>query len=133
MFTEWPGIYSYEELNDRLFLNPGRNDNIHDTQSRVRWNSPEHLAWVRQQMYMAQFVGAQLSQVTLTMTQTMTKFESDLAEEEQEIQANKRSGGFQVKRWKTKQGIFQLKDPTPMEQVEPGTDDATYAEVLRDV
>ena len=49
MFTEWPGIYSYEELNDRLFLNPGRNDNIHDTPSRVRWNSPEHLAWVHQQ------------------------------------------------------------------------------------
>ena len=83
-------------------------------------------------MFMAQFIGAQLSQVTLTMTRTMAKFESDLAEEQQEVQANERSVGSQVKRWKTKQGVFQLKDPTPMDQVEPGTDDATYAEVLRD-
>ena len=34
MYTEWPGIYSYEELNDRLFINPGRNDNIHETHPR---------------------------------------------------------------------------------------------------
>ena len=28
MYTDWPGIYLYDELNDRLFVNPGRNDNI---------------------------------------------------------------------------------------------------------
>ena len=30
MCTEWPGIHSYAEINDRLFVNPGRNDNIQD-------------------------------------------------------------------------------------------------------
>ena len=37
MYTEWPGIYSYDELNDRLFVNPGRNDNIHDTPAKARY------------------------------------------------------------------------------------------------
>ena len=26
MYTDWPGIYSYAQLNDRLFANPGRNN-----------------------------------------------------------------------------------------------------------
>ena len=29
MYTDRPGIHSFEEINDRLFVNPGRNDNIH--------------------------------------------------------------------------------------------------------
>ncbi len=31
MYTDWPGIYSYAQLYDRLFANPGRNDRINDT------------------------------------------------------------------------------------------------------
>ena len=31
MYTDWPGIYSHEELYDRLFANPGQNDRINDT------------------------------------------------------------------------------------------------------
>ena len=34
MYTDWPGIHSYEEINDRLFANPGRNDNIQDLHQR---------------------------------------------------------------------------------------------------
>ena len=54
MYTDWPGIYTYEELNDRLFINPGRNDNIHDTPSKAWWYSAEHLEWQSQQMFPAQ-------------------------------------------------------------------------------
>ena len=46
MYTEWPGIHSYEEINDRLFVHPGRNDNIQDTASKARWNSPAHPATI---------------------------------------------------------------------------------------
>ena len=35
MYTNWPGIHTYAEINDRLFVNPGRNDNIQDTPSKV--------------------------------------------------------------------------------------------------
>ena len=31
MCTEWSGIHTYDEINDRLFVNLGRNDNIQDT------------------------------------------------------------------------------------------------------
>ena len=82
---------------------------------------------------MSQYIGAQLSQVTLTMKETMVNFEKDLKEEQQEVNEQEGSSRSQVKRWKTKQGVFQLKGSTPMDQVEPSTEDATYAEVLRDV
>ena len=132
MYTEWPG-YSCEELNDRLFINPGRNDNIHDTPSKAWWYSAEHLEWQRQQMFMSQYIGAQLSQVKLTMKKTLADFEENLEEEQQEVNAEKGSSSRHIKRWKTKQGVFQLKDPVAMDQVESKTEDTTYAEVLRDV
>ena len=84
-------------------------------------------------MFMSQYIGAQLSQVKLTMKKTLADFEEDPEEEQQEVNAQKGSSGHQIKRWKTKQGVFQLKDPVAMDQVESTTEDATYAEVLRDV
>ena len=36
MYTDWPGIHTYAEINDRLFANPGRNDNIQDTPSKAK-------------------------------------------------------------------------------------------------
>ena len=51
MYTDWPGIHSYEEINDRLFVNPGSNDNIQDTSSKVKYYSPEYWPWVQQQEY----------------------------------------------------------------------------------
>ena len=41
LYTEWPGIHTYDEINDRLFVNPGRNENILDVKSKVGRNSPE--------------------------------------------------------------------------------------------
>ena len=133
IYTEWPGIYSYDELNDRLFVNPGRNDNIHDTPSKARYYSAEHREWQSQQMFMAYYIGAQLSQVSLTMKKTLANFEEGLAEEQQEVDEQKGSSGHQIKRWKTKQGVYQLKAPVAMDQAESNSEDPTYAEVLRDV
>ena len=118
MYTEWPGIYSYDELNDRLFVKPGRNDNINDTPSKARYYSAEHREWQSQQMFMAYYIGAQLSQVSLTMKKTLANFEEDLAEEQHEIDEHKGSSGHQIKRWKTKQGVYQLKAPVAVDQAE---------------
>ena len=115
MFTEWPGIYSYEEINDRLFINPGHNDNIHDTPSKAGWYSAEHLEWQRQQMFMSQYIDAQLSQVKLTMKKTLADFEEDLELEQQEINAQKGSSSRHIKRRNTKKGVYQLKDPVANE------------------
>ena len=56
MYTEWPGIHTYAEINDRLFVNPGRNDNIQDAKSKVRRYSPEYWQWMGQIEYMWQFL-----------------------------------------------------------------------------
>ena len=37
------------------------------------------------------------------------------------------------KKWKTKDGIYQLKDPEPSEEDMPEMDDAIYADLLREV
>ena len=120
MYTDWPGIHTYEEIDDRLFVNPGRNDNIHDTPAKVRSGSPAHTAWLHQQQYMWQLIDAQVKPVQITMQQALIQYEADLREEEDEIEANKRPTGGR-KRWKTKQGVYQLKDPEKQEQAMPET------------
>ena len=132
MYTDWPGIYTYEEINDRLFVNPGRNDNIHDTPSKAWWWSPAHMEWLSQKQFMGHFIAAQVAPVRITMQQALAQYETDLMEEQVEIDANKGSTGGR-KRWKTKQGVYQLKDPEKLEQTSPNTEGATYAEMLQDV
>ena len=132
MYTDWPGIHSYEEINDRLFVNPGRNDNIQDTSSKAQWYSPAHLQWVGQQEYMWQFVDAQVPPVRITMEDTLAEYRANLRVEEAEIAAHS-SAPSGRKKWKTKEGIYQLKDPAKPEQDVPTTDDAIYADMLRDV
>ena len=46
MYTDWPGIHTYAEINDRLFVNPGRNDSIQDTPSKALFFLLD-AAWVR--------------------------------------------------------------------------------------
>ena len=132
MYTEWPGIHSYEEINDRLFANPGRNDNIQDTQSKARWHSPAHWQWLGQRDYMWQFVDAQVPPVRITMEKTLAEYRADLKVEQAEI-AKHTSAFIGKKKWKTKDGIYQLKDPEPSEQAMPDADDAIYADLLREV
>ena len=133
MYTDWPGIHSYEEINDRLFVNPGRNDNIQDTSSKVKYNSPEYLQCVRQQEYMWQFQDAQVPPVQISMDDTLAEYRDSLRMEEAEIALHTPGGR---KRWKTKEVnlIFQTSNtPEQGEQAEPTADDAIFAEMLRDV
>ena len=131
MYTEWPGIHSYEEINDRLFANPGRNDNIQDTQSKATWHSLAHWHWLGQRDYMWQFVDARVAPVVITMEKTLAEYRANLQVEQAEIAKHSAVRG--KKKWKTKDGIYQLKDPEPSEEDMPATDDATYAELLREV
>ena len=133
MYTEWPGIHSYAEINDRLFVNPGRNDNIQDTLSKVRYSSPVYWQWVQQQEYMWHFVDGQVSPVQIKMEDTLAEYRDNLRKEKAEITLHMPSG---KKRWKTKEGTYQLKHPEDGDQTErtmPTADEATFAEMLPDV
>ena len=66
------------------------------------------------------------------MQEALAQYEADLMDEQAEIDANQ-GPAIGRKRWKTKQGVYQLKDPEKLEQASPNTDEATYAEMLRDV
>ena len=66
------------------------------------------------------------------MQQTLAKYYANLRVEQAEIAAHPRAASGR-KRWKTKEGVYQLKDPEKLEQALPDTDEATYADMLRDV
>ena len=124
---------SYAEINDRLFVNPGRNDNIQDTLSKVKYYSPEYWQWVQQQEYMWHFVDGQVSPVQIKMEDTLAEYRDNPRKEKAEIALHTPGG---KKRWKTKEGTYQLKHPEHGDQTErtmPTTDAATFAEMLRDV
>ena len=89
MYIEWPGIHSYEEINDRLFANPGRNDNIQDTQSKAKWHR-EHV-W--------QLVDARVASVVITMEKTLAEYRANLQGEQAEIAKHSVRG---KKKWETK-------------------------------
>ena len=74
-----------------------------------------------------QFVDARVVPVVLTMEKTLAEHRANLQVEQ------KHSAVRGKKKWKTKDGIYQLKDPEPSEEDMPATDDATYAELLREV
>ena len=99
MYTDWPGIYSYAQLYDRLFANPGRNDRINDTPSQSGYYSPAYQDWQQQGLYMAQLLGLyEPCRITMTLEAILGKFGPSLAKEQQEVEAQKASRG-KVKRW----------------------------------
>ena len=65
------------------------------------------------------------------MQQTLAKCYANLLSKA-EIAAHPRVASGR-KRWKTKEGVYQLKDPEKLEQALPDTDEATNADMLRDV
>ena len=133
MYTKWPEIHSYAEINDRLFVNPGRNENIQDTLSKVRYFSPVYWQWVQQQEYMWHLVDGQVSSVQIKMEDTLAEYRDNLRKGKAEITLHMTSG---KKRWKTKEGTHQLKhveDGDQTERTMPTADEATFAEMLRDV
>ena len=84
MYTEWPGIHTYAEINDRLFVNPGRNENIQDTKSKVRRYSPEYWQWMGQIEYMWQFLDGQVLPVQIEMEDTLAEYHANLRKEQAE-------------------------------------------------
>ena len=105
---------------------------MQDTPSKAKWYSPAHLQWLGQCEYMWQFVDAQVPSVRITMEDTLAKCCANLRVEQAEIAAYS-SATSGRKKWKTKDGVYQLKDPEKPEQSVPATDDAMYADMLRDV
>ena len=65
------------------------------------------------------------------MEKTLAEYRANLQVEQAEIA--KHSGVRGKKKWKTKDGTYQLKDPEPSEEAMPETDDAIYADLLREV
>ena len=72
------------------------------------------------------------STVQITMEDTLAKCRANLRIEEAKIAAHS-SAQCGRKRWKTKEGVYQLKHPEQCEQAAPTADDAIFADMLRDV
>ena len=135
MYTEWPGIHTYAEINDRLFVNPGRNDNIQDAKSKVRRYSPEYWQWMGQIEYMWQFLDGQMLPVQIKMEDTLAEYHDNLRKEQAEVALHRPAV---KKQWKTKDGTFQVKQKQPvqkdqMDGTSPESEEATFSEMLRDV
>ena len=64
---------------------------------------------------MWQFVDAQVPSVRITMEDTLAKYRAHLKVEQAEIAAYS-SASSGKKKWKTKDGVYQLKDPEKPEQ-----------------
>ena len=88
--------------------------------------------WQQQGLYMAQFMGSGPCRITMTLEATLLRFKARLAREQQEVEERKESRG-QVKRWRTRQGVLQVKLASPTSEASPIAVDAEFEEVLRDV
>ena len=84
---------------------------------------------------MAYYLGSEPCRVTMTLEATLMKLGEDWAKEQQEVDEQKESRGQakEIKRWRTKQGVVQLKATNATGQAEQIAVDPSYAEVLRDV
>ena len=144
LYTEWPGIHTYDEINDRLFVNPGRNENILDVKSKVGRNSPEYWQWMGQIDYMWQFQDGQVLPVQVKMEDAtaIAEYQANLRNEQAEVALHR---PLVRKQWKTKDGTFQVKqnpvvydDPSAdpndqMDETSPEQEEATFSKMLRDV
>ena len=142
LYTEWPGIHTYDEINDRLFVNPGRNENILDVKSKVGRNSPEYWQWRGQIDYMWQFQDGQVPPVQVKMADAIAEYQANLHKEQAEVALHR---PLARKQWKTKDGTFQVKqnpvvydDPSAdpndqMDETSPEQEEATFSKMLRDV
>ena len=127
MFTEGPGIYTYAQLLDRLFTNPGRNDHINDTPLRCAANSWPYWAWQQEWWHMAQVIGPAPCRITLTLESVLIKHSQNYDEEVQEVADRKASrGDIAIKRWRTKQGVVRRKEDCQRAEPTPISMDPTF-------
>ena len=142
LYTDWPGIHTYDEINDRLFVNPGRNENILDSKSKVGRYSPEYWQWMGQIDYMWQFQDGQVRPVQIKMEDAIAEYQANLRNEQAEVALHR---PLVRKQWKTKDGTFQVKQPQvvyddpsadpndQMDESSPEREEATFSKMLRDV
>ena len=113
MITEQAGNFTYEQLLDRLFNNPGRNDLINDTPYQGAYWHRAYYNWQVQGRWMALALQDGNGTVLTTMEEILRKFEVSLLLELREVEARKEERGH-VTRWKTKQGILKVKEAAPV-------------------
>ncbi len=85
--------------------------------------------------YMWQFVDGQVLPVRIKMEDTLADYQDNPRQEQAEVALHKPAVKMQ---WKTKDGIFQVKQKQPvhedpMDGTSPKPEDATFSEMLRDV
>ena len=81
MVTDQPGNYTYAQLLDRLFNNPGRNDLINDTPYQGGyWHYACH-NWQSQGQFMAQFLQNGPRRISMTLEATLMQFDAGLLKE----------------------------------------------------
>ena len=131
MYTDWPVNYSYAQLNDRLFNNPGRNDLINDTPYQGGFLPFAYQEWQQQAVH-----GPVYGQWAMS---NHNDFGSYLVEIRGMFgQGATRSGRTEritrtSERWRTRQGMLQVKVASPTSKASPIAVDAEFEEVLRDV
>ena len=129
MITDQPGNFSYSELLDRLFNNPGRNDLINDTPYQGEyWNQVYH-NWQLQGRHMVRYLQDGTGTILVSMQAILEKFEADLLLEQKEVVARNGARGH-VTRWKTKQGILRVKGAAPLGEESPATLCKEYEELF---
>ena len=132
MVTDQPGNFSYHQLLDRPFNNPGRNDLINDTPYQGEYWNQVYYNWQVQGRHMTGFLQEGTGTVLVSLETILEKFEADLLREQQEVQARKEVRGH-VTRWKTKQGILRVKRNEPAGEASPTSHGKEYEELLQDV
>ena len=81
---------------------------------------------------MAQFLQNGPCRISMTLEGTLMQFDAGLLKEQQEVEEKKEARG-QVTRWRTRQGILQVKGANSAVKESPNAVDTEYEEVLQDV
>ena len=110
MLVESPGCFNYGQLLERLFTNPGRNDQIDETPYRGHGAAELKCHWECQCNYMASLLRSGRGTALLRIEDILQEFEATLMKEKAEDQECKDKRA-PCKMWKTKQGIMRIKQP----------------------
>ena len=89
MVIDQPGNFSYSQLLDRLFNNPGRNDLINDPPYQGGYREQVYHNWQVQGRYMALFLQNGTGTILTTMEAILQKFEAVPLLEQKEVEARK--------------------------------------------
>ena len=112
MIAENPGQYNYEQLYDRLFNNPSRNNPFDETPYRALFGVTSiTIGGAIRPGWLHSSKTAMASRCRL-LGISSKNFNTDLENELEEVQARK-AHRAQVKQWKTKSGILRVKKSDP--------------------